>query len=864
MRMMALFAVLVSIFSSISGYLVERSGRPTVVLEMRSRGGADGEMFFAAGGEPFAPERRISFEIIRDGKWHLYEVDMPTWRRIDRLRIDPGSSSGMVQIRSVELKSRHGSSHLTADTLSAAVASLNQMSPSNGRESEKGFRLSFEMSSPDPFIEIEVGPRSATTSVASRIPLYLLAGAMMAALCLVASRWLAPKLKLLQRRLAGTHGMGGMVRALSDEGALIVTPSMVAALLVVLSMAGVYVAFALHQSSIGVWEEMFPSRSVPQFVDIGAPRHVRSDEWNTQTPWVLNQVFDGMPIENESIGGEKAPLLASVPVSHASALAQFKFFGFRLFDVDHGYSWWWAYKAFGLLLAAFWMLLLLTRGNIGASALGAAWIYGSSATQWWLSSNLPELLIAFFLAVTGAFYLLFARRLSAIAVGAALCAYAVLNLLLHLYPPFIIPLAYLGVAILAGLLLEQGAIKKLKYGLRWRLVCATAAVAIVAGIGSLYLAEAFRTIDTMMATVYPGRRTAVSGDFPLARFLSGYFEAFRVGESQVPLPPTNASEAAGFVLLFPLLLLVVSPRVLFSRQNSLLTAIFAYCIFVTCWVLLPLPGPLQSFVQATGWSWSPPARSMLGLGVASIILMVIIFSRIQGNTIQVQSVDARRMAIVVVVAFLLPLGYSLKQMDPSFFTNMVLGLGIVSVALITAGVSMARAWLLAAGLALLVVPALMVNPLMSGLSSVTEKPILVAAREATNERDKWAVFGAFVFSQGLKVQGLDVVTGSKFVPDKHLSGVLDPARKNESVWNRYAHVVFTSRPGHEPVFELKGPDLYVVQLDVCGKEMDQLGITLVAYTEAVPHEDLVCLRPVSAPIDSGVRLFRRLGVEDRE
>ena len=839
------------------GFLGEREPHVEITIEMRTRGGTDGELFYASKGASFSPQQSVPFEIERDGNWHVYRIPIPERVAVDRLRIDPGSTSGVIQIRRIGLITRNDETILDAKQLEDAVVSRNQMTKSavNGYPGI----LSFDARAPDPFLEIQLPSQHLTRlPPIVRMTLYALGGAILS-LCGLGLFWFfSVRAKALSAAIRGIGWLVALSNRLSDEQVLSVRPPMLIVVSAIVLSSTIYIIFGLHQSSIGVWEDMFPAKPIAQLVDLGTPKHIRSDEWNTQTPWALNQVQLKMPLRNDSIGGEQAPLLASVPVSHISGLAQVKFYGFRFLGLERGFSWWWAYKTFGLLLSCFWMLLILTRGSNAVSLLGAIWVYGSSAVQWWLSSNLPEILVSFCLAVIGANYLLFARKPMMVVVGAFLAAYAFINLLLHLYPPFIVPLAYLGIAILFGRILEPGAIESLKFGMRWRCVCAVSVFGLASIIAALYVIDALPTMKTMMATVYPGHRISASGDMATDRAIYGFFEAFRLGEGRLPLPPTNASEASSFVLLFPILLLIIPATKLFRRKNALLISLFTYCVVLSAWIGLSLPTPVEGVMQSIGWSWSPPSRSMLGLGLASVILVVLVLSRTGNEEADMASLDARKMIPLIVAAFLIPLGYAFHRIDPTFFTIPVIILGVVSCALITRGTALGRIVPFASGVAVLVTPALMVNPLISGLSAITEKPALIAAKAATTSKtDKWAVVGAFVFSQGLKAHGLDVITGSQLVPEIANSVKLDPGRKYEEVWNRYAHVVFRSEPGlREPTFDLKSPDLYVVNLDMCGPEIRALGITLVAYTEAVPAKDLSCLREVPSPSDSGVRMFR--------
>jgi hypothetical protein len=215
-------------------------------------------------------------------------------------------------------------------------------------------------------------------------------------------------------------------------------------------------------------------------------------------------------------------------------------------------------------------------------------------------------------------------------------------------------------------------------------------------------------------------------------------------------------------------------------------------------------------------------------------------------------------AIPIVILAVAYLGWRLRLADASFFSWQVIALGTLVSALLAFGIARGKMAFAAAGVAILALPAISVNPLTSGLSSIMEKPVLQAARRQGDEPgDLWIAIGDNFFAQGLKAVGLSVVGGTQYLPDRPLLERLDPGHRYARVWNRYSTISISSEPGIQaPRFELIHPDQYRIVVDVCGHAMQELGITHVAYTIAVPAMDLRCLQPLQAPADSGVRLFR--------
>lgn len=845
----ALLAALVVLM----GALLFRIHVPVVslALEMKSTTGARGEIFFASSEVGYTQDRSEPFHIHSDGEWHAYEVAFSPGIRIDRIRIDPGSGPGSVSVRAVALSQGIHSQRFERQRLVGALGITKHLQPLDPAA------LRFSSQGGDPYFEILLPDSMGHSSLLARAGELVAVGAIALAtwiLLEVLAAWLAKRIPPLGRIRPAVARVSDL---LSDEQVLRVDGRILLAFLCIGLLAAIYVGLRLHQSSIGIWETIHPHETVEQTIDLGTPKRIRSDEWRVLTPWVLNQVLNDNPTRNRNLGGESSPLAAAVPVDGVFAVPQLKFAGFRIFDLDRGMSWWWAYKSFGLVFSFLWLCLLLTRGNLAASLLGTLWIYFSSFTQWWFSANTPEIMIAFAIGVVGAVYALFSRKRGLIAMGGVLMVYAATNLVLHLYPPFIVPLAYLGVAILAGYWLQLGSTAPVLHRLGFRATTTAAAAAAISAYGLLFMSAASDTIDAMMNTVYPGQRVAESGGVPLAKLMYGFFESFRVGERHFPLQPTNASEASSFVLLFPIALLAMRWRTFWRREGALLLSLGCFCIVAACWISVSLPAPLERIMQALGWYLVPPRRPLIGLGIGSILACVVLFSQVQARFEALHDEDVRSRSVVTVSVALVMLGWGLHQVDPAFFSPRVILIGTVAASLIAAGLMLGRTRLFAAGVLTYALSTACVNPLVSGISAISEKPILVAAAAQGNQPgDKWAVIGSVTFTQGLKAHGLDVIAGTHFLPDRRNIAILDPSGRYETIWNRYSTIEVVSDPSRTDVeFNKRRGDQISFTLNVCGRQMRALGVTHVAYTSALPEEDLRCLKRLAGPADSGVQLF---------
>ncbi len=853
---MALRAGLVALVVFVGMCIYGLPRAPVIVhLEMSSNGGERGEIFYRSHETGFSQRESAAFAVSDDGAAHEYVIELPIDKPVDRIRIDPAMRAGDAAIYSLEVHDADGVQKFEGRELFDARGHVNQARLKLGPEGE----LLLHSVGSDPYFEFSLPrPASGPSSflvIMQRLLLALAVSLALAGLCVGISRARSAWPGVGRISLPGKSRQ---YRHVGDE-LLEFTPHILAAFALIGVLALIFVALKLNQSSIEVWENVYPQAPIEQDVDLGSPRLIRSDEWKVHTPWILNQVLAGSPSENHNMGGATAPLIASVPVADPVGLPNLKYAGFRFLGIEHGYSWFWAYKSFGLALSFLWLLLILTRGNLPASIIGMLWVYFSSYTQWWFSSALPEIMTAFALGTTGALYAMYSTKRLMIGLGAALIVYAAANLALNLYPPFLLSLGYLAIAITAGYGLEVGGVARITQGKWFRLLALLAALAAVVAYGLWFFEAASGAIEAMLDTVYPGRRIASSGGVPLAKLMDGFFEAFRLGESKFPRLPLsyNASEASGHLIMAPLLLLLIPLRRWFQRQNALPTSIAVFCALAFAWASIELPEPLNRTLQAAGWYAVTPKRAIMALGVGSILLCTVMLARMQSSPLSGAARRINWIAVLLVMSAVAYLGWRLRQADTSFFSWQVIALGALVSALFAFGIARGKVAFAAAGVAILALPAISVNPLTSGLSSIMEKPILQAARtQGGAPGDRWMAIGDNFFAQGLKAMGLNVIGGSNYLPDRSMLDRIDPHKRYAQVWNRYSTISVSSEPGIQaPRFELMHPDQYRIVIDVCSRTIQELGITHVAYTIEVPAADLKCLHPLDAPEGSGVRLF---------
>ena len=641
-------------------------------------------------------------------------------------------------------------------------------------------------------------------------------------------------------------------RCWSDEATITFSAAAVWVYFSLISLFVGWVGLHLHQSSIGVWDNMYATAIPQSSIRVGEPRAIRSDEWNTFTPWMLSQVQLGMPIDNPNLGASASSVLTGAPVAGPLMLAQPKYWGFAWFDLETGFSWFWGFKVFGALAAVFSLLLMLTKGDVVVSLGGSIAVYGSSLVQWWFSGISPELLMGFSMSVVGSVYLLQARKRGGVVVGAVILALVIPNLLMHIYPPHLLPLAYLAVFTVGACLWNAGAWANFRQGVRWRLSWMSLAVVALLGLVGLWWSLSRETIELMLHTVYPGKRFVLGGDMKLAYVFHGIFESWRIADWPLPFIPTNQTAASQMWVLFPLAFALVKVRDWVSAGFRLPALLVVYCLMVVTWTSVPIPTGAREWMAHAGWSLSPPWNALVGLGVASMMLVSILVAGVASDRM-VLIRWPRQVLPFLAVGVVAVYGLYLRSIDAEFFDLGRIALAATFLGVFVWAIHGGHRWWFFGLCVLSALPGLQVNPVRNDLSAYLGKDLFVQAKALGGQSgDTWAVFGDTDIAQGLKSVGLTVVNGSHYAPRLPFLNILDPLHAYQNVWNRYAHVGFASgRPGVAPVFKLMFPDQYEVSLDVCGNELKALGVKHVAYTYEPSEWERRCLTPVPLAVSDG-------------
>jgi hypothetical protein len=599
---------------------------------------------------------------------------------------------------------------------------------------------------------------------------------------------------------------------------LLAFPAVLLAALVVL------VALALNGTSSGILRPALESGPDPQLVS-GEPQPIRSDEYIVHTVWLLSQVEQGFPVVNEVFpGGMNATVQNELPAADWSAAFRPHLLAFFFLPADQAVAARWWIPGFALMAAAYLLAVtVMPRRPVTAAALSVAFFY-SPFFQWWF---LPITFwpVAWALTtITAIVWAFRSRGRTSRILLAALAGYLTVTTVLTVYVPFIIPCAWVVIAVAVGFLIwgrgegeKTTAIQNLRRFLPLLVAAAGAVVVVV-----LWVLTRLDAITGLLGTVYPGLRSQRSGELDFDRVLRMFAAPFTQALEQnqtVGLGP-NSSEASTFFLtglfLVPAIIWLMSRQFRASRSvDPLSFGIVAALAVFSAFAFLP--------------GWDPVARVMLldrvfvdrmliGFGLLSFLapLALVALSDRRGK---------RLPAWMPVITGLLALSatavvYASLRGDAAATLGAatdwkILALGLVgTVVLLTRPLPLAGAMV---ALLIAVPTGSAVNPVYRGVFKLNDTAVgRTIERIDPGDSRTWMAIGSRTATSLLVEAGAHSYSGVQTAPSEEMWEEIDPDGSDEQKWNRLADVSWTPGTG-EPVVTNPAPDSIRVTFDSCSR-----------------------------------------------
>lgn len=654
--------------------------------------------------------------------------------------------------------------------------------------------------------------------------------------------------------------LDGWGNAISEPGLIVFDYKSMALLIVAMLSFVLLVFLKINYSSVDSLYNILGRTDLKHNgLILGKPKAIRSDEWMVVTPFMLSQAKLGFPVQNEALGAGKTPLLMSLPVAHFSTFFRPQNWGFFVLDIERAYAYWWNFKVLGLLVSFFLLLMLVTENNFWISFSGSLLVFFSGFIQWWLSTPamLPEMITSFCMVFISLAYIFFSKKIYMI-YGASLVALIFgINFVLFFYPPFQLPLVYLGLFLFAGFFLKKFDKDAMKKMLPDRLAALGIVVILGVFVLALFYRDAKETIQMVMNTAYPGKRFLTGGTMDVGVIFSGYYNFFW-NERNVPRIFGNICEASNFTLFSPFVVLLLAWEIYKEKRikKEMLVSVFlsAYIMAVFVWMLWGFP---HFFAGATLFSMVQPERAIVGLGLASIILVALYLSKRKSAVHSKQA--ALGVALLAFVAILI-VGFHFNRVVGNYYSFVNIFLySLFGACMVWALVRKKWALFFIPLLLLRIVPNFPINPVVRGLNPIYGNALMKETSAIIHDQHmpngKWVVFGNFFIANLLKATGADVVNGVNFAPDLNKNHLLDPSGAYAYIYNRYAHIDYEPTSGATVSYTMDHPDGYVVSLNPCSENMKNLEVRYAVFSAQLDTSGWDCLHLLTPKPLNGMNIY---------
>lgn len=586
------------------------------------------------------------------------------------------------------------------------------------------------------------------------------------------------------------------------------------ALVLLLAILGI--ATGLNGWSSGQFRAELTASRDPQLV-LGEPRIIRTDEWNTQTPWGISQVEQGLPDRNRTFPyGMDTTIPQDLPSRDWTMVFRPHLWGFLFLDVNRAFAAKWWILAASLVIAVYLLAVSIIPRAPSVAALVAISFYFSPFFQWWYLPTTIWPVVWSALTVTALEWAARAHRpgfVLPLAVGLTTVTTG-----MTLYPPFIVPCAIVVVAYFVarfGTALRSGSGRRDTIR---RFLPVLVALVAGAGVVVVWLVGRRAVVAALLGTVYPGQRSVPTGSGGMKDLAQALGASFSQALSAGGLLGANSSEASTFV--FVGLVLVPGAVVLAIRRRSGRISVDTLAVMVAVLILVAfcyLPG-WDALARVLQLDRTLPARVRLGVGLASILLLVLFVRDLREDP------EARRPVVIAsaaaVVAFVLSqvaIAAALQRAaSPALETAWAWWIvtGIVASAVICFSLGRSVVGAIAFLIASLLV-SLWVNPVYQGVFDLRTTAVgRSVARIDGQEPGTWVGVGGRLTTGVLVESGVRAYNGFQGAPSRRMWAQIDPRSAYADEWNRLGGISWTSGAG-EPAVSNPAPDRILVTFDSC-------------------------------------------------
>lgn len=563
------------------------------------------------------------------------------------------------------------------------------------------------------------------------------------------------------------------------------------------------VAFKLHGSSMEVYDWLFPTHiseaEARNYHVLGDPRTIRGDEFVVHTPTYFSQYYNGFKKYSQQMSMHPTNMVLDyyAPVKDITLLCKPFNWGYVLFGNERGLSFYWCGQMIMLFMAAFEMFYILTKKNKLLSFVGMFMVGFSPAMQWWMIPHMPIVFIYAMTLFDLGYYMLTSQSKVKQWILTVVTGFIAAGFALSIFPSCQI-MAGLTVAILLITCLirdrkDIGIYTELeKEEIKKNTINMVIKIAVAGFIAIAILIYFFLTsredFKLLTGTTYPGKRVSlghystISGLFTELRSLTLSYKDSNI---------INNSEVASFIHFTPLFLCLFPSLARRLRKENTEDTKMDLLIGKSLFLLLLLEivfmgiGFTPRLAKITLFSYIN--RMQMGYGFTGVIFNVWSINTIWKH----KDYYKKWQLILATLLFAFVYEMTITEDLRCYLRERYLMIEVVGLAIIVACAIMRYKKLFALGMcSVMIIAGAFVNPICSGISPITNHPISKKITEISKkDPDHYWVMSdeTQTSSNFLMANGAKSLSSTNFYPDFDKWKILDPKRKNEDVYNRYAN-----------------------------------------------------------------------------
>ncbi|MBR4767644.1 MAG: hypothetical protein IK088_01575, partial [Lachnospiraceae bacterium] len=274
----------------------------------------------------------------------------------------------------------------------------------------------------------------------------------------------------------------------------------------------ILVVLGVNGSSAGHWNLITGTPDNAHL--IGVSRGMRSDEWALFTPMSLAQYVNpngAFSYFNPIFSGSDMDmfLMYGQPVWDVAAIFRPFFFGYLFLPADQGIAWFWCGRVIALFMVSFEFGRMITGDRRAYALMYALLLTFSPFLQWWFAINgLVEMVIYTELAAVLMRLYLRSGSFMIRTVSISGILFSAAGFLLSFYPAWMVPLAYLVLALLVSIIFENRKEAHLKIA---DLIAGAAVLLFVSAVFVHVALKSWGSIELTMNTAFPGKRVSTGG-----------------------------------------------------------------------------------------------------------------------------------------------------------------------------------------------------------------------------------------------------------------------------------------------------------------------------------------------------------------